>query len=43
MQKVKRKGSIYLKICINKRGGKTDINIKKSLLLSSLLVYIYLV
>ena len=28
MQKVKRKGSIYLKICINKR-GKTDINIRK--------------
>ena len=29
MQKVKRKGSIYLKICINKQGGKTDINIRK--------------
>lgn len=29
MQKVKRKASIYLKICINKRGGKTDINIRK--------------
>lgn len=29
MQKVKRKASIYLKICIYKRGGKTDINIRK--------------
>ena len=41
MKKVKRKGTIYLKICINKRGGKTDIN-KRKKFVAFIFSYVYL-